>query len=152
MRSFGSAGFARTCSCSCANAATGSPLFSVCSATLTTLMALLLVTPLVGERHTALRQAVLSLRYVFDFDFVERKTHTLDDVRGATPVARLDREAGDASVLDRDLQVFELGLARLAQGQHGLLDRLVRPQRQHQRGRGTVDVLQDLELVDAGLS
>ena len=42
-----------------------------------------LVTPLVRERHAALRQSVLALRHVLDLDLVEREAHPLEDVRAA---------------------------------------------------------------------
>ena len=44
-----------------------------------------LVTPLVGERHAALRQSVLPLRHVLDFDLVERETHLARESEGSRP-------------------------------------------------------------------
>src|SRR6185295_12344805 len=96
---------------------------------------LALIAPRILELHAALRQSVLALRHVLDLDLVEREGDALEDVGGTVAVTAVDTEGHHASLLDRDLHVFDLTLAGLPQRQDGLGDRLVGPQREHQRRR-----------------
>src|SRR6185312_1084174 len=101
------------------------------------------------EMNAGIGRSVSLLRTVLEVDLGKCKTHGLR--RGPRVVASM-HDAGDQDIVQLDDEELLLALARLAMGDGGFLQMPARGARSEKAGRCLVDLVNDGEVLEGGLS